>query len=78
MSFTLAGFDDEPDMHVMLNMHWDPLDFELPALPGRQWHVAINTDAPSRADIAEGGQERPVTGATVAVAGRSIVALISR
>jgi glycogen operon protein len=78
VAFTMAGFDDDPDMHVMVNMHWDALEFELPAIPGRQWHLAINTDAPSPADIAAAGMERPVTGATQRVAGRSIVALISR
>jgi glycogen operon protein len=78
VAFTLAGFDDDPDMHVMVNMHWDALDFELPAVPGRQWHLAINTDAPSPGDIAEPGMERPVAGATHRVAARTIVALISR
>jgi glycogen operon protein len=78
VAFTLGGFDNDPDLHVMVNMHWEPLDFELPAIAGRQWHLAINTDAPSPGDIAEPGLERPVAGATKRVAGRSIVALISR
>ena len=78
VAFTLAGFDDDPDMHVMLNMHWDSLDFELPAVPGRQWHLAVDTDAPAPADIVEAGQEPPVGGASHRVAGRSIVVLISR
>ena len=39
----------------MMNMHWDALDFELPAVPGRQWHLAVDTAAPSPGDIAEAG-----------------------
>ncbi len=74
----MAGFDDEPDLHVMINMHWDGLEFELPAVPGRQWHLAIDTDAASPGDVAEIGMERPLTGATRHVAPRSVVALISR
>jgi isoamylase len=78
LAFTLAGFEEDPDLHVMMNMYWDGLDFELPSVPGRQWQVAVDTGAPSPADIAEPGAERPVTGDTHHVAGRSIVALISR
>ena len=78
VSFTMAGFDDDPDLHVMMNMHWDALDFELPAVPGRVWHLTVDTDALSPADFAVEGMERAVTGATHRVASRSIVVLISR
>jgi glycogen operon protein len=78
VSFTMAGFGDEPDLHVMINMHWDALDFELPAVPGRQWYLAVDTDAPSPGDIAEIGMEPPVLGASRRVGGRSVVALITR
>jgi len=78
VSFTMAGFDDDPDLHVMMNMHWDALDFELPAVPGRQWCRAVDTDAPSPGDFAVEGMEFVVTGAMHRVAGRSIVVLISR
>ena len=78
VAFTLAGFGDDPDMHVMLNMHWDSLDYELPAVPGRRWHLAVDTNAPAPGDIVEAGQERPIAAATHRVTGRSIVVLISR
>jgi isoamylase len=78
LAFTMAGFDDEPDLHVMINMHWDSLDFELPAVPGRQWYLAIDTGAASPADASEIGMEPVVEGGTRRLAGRSIVALISR
>jgi isoamylase len=78
LAFTLAGFDDEPDLHVMMNMYSDALDFEIPVLPGRKWHLAIDTSAPSPADIADPGSERPVSVTTFKVAAQSIVAFISR
>ena len=78
LAFTLAGFDGEPDLHVMMNMYWDGLDFELPQVEGLTWAVAIDTSAASPADIAEEGAERPVSGATYHVQGRSIVMLVSK
>jgi glycogen operon protein len=78
LAFTLAGFKDDPDVHVMMNMHWDGLDFELPTIANRQWCLAVDTAAPSPADIADPGTERPLTGSTRHVQGRSIVVLISR
>jgi isoamylase len=78
LAFTLGGFDDEPDLHVMVNMCWEALDFEIPVVPERKWHLAIDTSAPSPDDIADPGTERPVSETTFNVAGRSIVAFISK
>jgi glycogen operon protein len=78
LAFTLAGFDDDNDLHVMMNMYWEGLDFELPTVEGRSWAVSIDTSAQSPADIADEGTERAVTGSTYHVPGRSIVVLISK
>ena len=78
LAFTLAGFDDEADLHVMMNMHWDGLDFQLPSIEGRSWAVVVDTAAPSPADVADEGTERPVTGDKYHVPARSIVVLISK
>jgi hypothetical protein len=32
LGFTLTGFDLEPDIHVMMNMYWEALDMEVPAI----------------------------------------------
>ena len=56
LAFTLAGFGAEADIHVMLNMDAEGLDFEIPAVKGRQWHLAVDTAQPSPQDIAESGQ----------------------
>jgi isoamylase len=78
VAFTLGGFDDEPDLHVMVNMCWEALDFEIPVVPGRKWHLVINTSAPSPADIATPGNERPVSDITFNVGARSIAAFLSK
>ena len=77
LAFTLAGFDDNPDIHVMMNMYWDGLDFALPAIPGRTWHRFADTALPSPDDIAEPGQEVPITGDRYTVTARSIVVLVA-
>jgi glycogen operon protein len=77
LSFTLGALDDEPDLHVMLNMYDLGLDFELPVFAGRGWARAIDTAKPSPTDILEPGQEAPVEDPTYHVFGRSAVVLVS-
>ena len=62
----------------MMNMFWEPLDFDLPAIAGRRWMKAIDTNQPSPRDIADPGGELPVPGSTCGVEGRSIVVLVNR
>jgi glycogen operon protein len=78
LGFTLAGFEDQPDIHVMMNMYWDALDMEVPTVTGRQWTRGIDTSLPSPLDIVDPGSEFPLTGSTYRVNGRSIVVLVSR
>ena len=78
LSFTLAGFDGDADIHVILNMDPGPLDFEIPIVKLRRWHVAIDTAQASPADIAEPGKEQPLSTASVRAEGRSVIVLLSR
>jgi isoamylase len=78
LGFTLAGFDGEPDIHVMANMFWEPLAFALPALADRGWACAVDTALPSPGDIRAEGEEAPVQGDRYTVQGRSIALLISK
>jgi glycogen operon protein len=75
---TLAGFNGAPDLHVMLNMHWDSLDFELPAAPRRLWFKAVDTAQAPPHDIADPGDELAVAGNTFTVQARSVVVLVNR
>jgi isoamylase len=78
LAFTLGGFGGEADVHVMLNMYWEPLTFELPPAGHRTWHRAVDTSLPSPADIAAPGSEPRVTTNEIVVEGRSVVVLVSR
>lgn len=78
LAFTLGGVGDEPDLHVMMNMYWEPLEFEIPDIPGRCWRKAVETAATSPADIFEAGQEPLFPFDRCTVAPRSIVVLIAR
>jgi len=78
LAMTVAGFDGDSDLHVMFNMFWDSLEFELPVVPGRRWCVAVDTAQPSPHDIADPGTEPDVLGNTRLVQARSIVVLVNR
>jgi isoamylase len=78
LSCTLGGEGDEPDLHLMMNMYGEPLDFELPAIAGRLWATAIDTAQPAPADIVVPGAEQPVDGSTYSLLGRSMAVLVSR
>jgi len=78
LAYTVGGFGDDADIHVMLNMDSADLDFELPAVAGRSWHRAVDTSLPSPDDIAEPGSELAISGASYRVNTHSAVVLISR
>lgn len=78
LAFTLAGFLDDPDIHVMLNMETQDLDFAIPPVAGRHWHRAADTGLPAPADLAAPGAEPPVAGDRYRVQAHSVAVLISR
>jgi glycogen operon protein len=78
LGFTLAGFGDDPDIHVMMNMYWEPLDMAVPTIPGRQWARAVDTSLPSPSDIADPGLEMAFSGPSYRVSGRSIAILVNK
>jgi glycogen operon protein len=78
LAMTLAGFDGDPDLHVMLNTYWDSLEFDLPAVPGRRWLIAVDTAQTPPHDIADPGAESPVAGTTCTVQSRSVVVLVNQ
>jgi glycogen operon protein len=78
LSFTLGGFEGEADVHVILNMFWDGLDFEVPNVAGRKWVKVVDTAAPSPQDIVSVSKAPVLKGSTVNAAGHSVVVLVSR
>ena len=57
-----AGQGDEPDLHLSMNMYWEPLDFELPTIPAGGMGDGHQHRAAAPADIVEPGAEQPVDG----------------
>jgi glycogen operon protein len=66
------------DVHVILNMDDQALDFELPPIERRGWRRAFDTSLASPDDAAEPGREAPVAdGRVYRAAARSAVVLVS-
>jgi glycogen operon protein len=78
LAYTLGGFEGQPDLHAVLNMYWDALEFEVPVVLKRQWYRVVDTARPSPDDIVEEAAQQPVQGQRVRVEGRSILVLLSR
>ena len=77
LACTIAGFAGDADLHVMMNMFWEPLDFEVPTDPQRTWLVAVDTFAATPDDIADPDRRRSLRPSPCTVQGRSIVILTS-
>jgi glycogen operon protein len=67
-----------PDLHILLNMEDQALDFEVPPMIGRTWHRLVDTSQPSPADFCDPGDEVAVLGTSITAAARSVVVLISK
>ena len=76
LAFTIAGIErDEADIHAVLNMSDEPIAAELPALPGRFWHLSVSTADPSPGDVIELSRQRVVPALAYRVSPRSVVVL---
>ncbi|HEY3196150.1 MAG TPA: glycogen debranching protein GlgX [Candidatus Dormibacteraeota bacterium] len=67
-----------PDLHVVLNMEDQELDFEVPPMTGRSWYRLVDTSLASPADFCDPGVEVAVAGNSIKAAARSVVVLISK
>ena len=55
-----------------------PADVALPSIPGRRWHLAVDTARSSPLDIVERGRQVKLAGESRTVGGRSVVVLEAR
>lgn len=78
LAFTLGGFNGAADLHVMINMYQEMLNFEIPPLRDRQWYRTVDTAQAYLFDITEPGQESLITDNIYPVARHSITILISK
>jgi glycogen operon protein len=75
LAFTIAGLGADADLHVMINMYWEPLTFAVPANPGRQWRRVIDTFEAAPADFLAPGTETLFPEMSCNVRERSLVLL---
>ncbi|PKH02530.1 hypothetical protein CXF72_11130 [Psychromonas sp. MB-3u-54] len=78
LAMTLGERADGQDIHVMFNMYWEGLEFELPDIKVEKWYCAIDTSLSSPLDIAEMGAEIVHKGTHYKVNARTVVVLISK
>jgi glycogen operon protein len=75
---TAQDTDQSRNVHVMFNMYWDSLDFELPKIEGLRWYRSIDTALPSPNDISPPENQIPIDDTHYTLTSRSIVVLVSR
>jgi glycogen operon protein len=79
LAFTVAAAAaGEEDLHVIANMGEQAWDALLPEIPGRRWHLALDTAQASPADITSRAGQRPHSAFHYPVAPRSVVVLEAR
>ena len=79
LAFTIASCSSaEEDLHIVLNMSDQDIGIQLPDIPQRQWHLAIDTAASSPDDIIDRARQRAVEGNNQPVHARSVVVFESQ
>jgi glycogen operon protein len=75
---TDANGDQTLNIHVMFNMYWEALEFEIPHVTGLKWCRAIDTALPSPNDISPIDNQIPIVDNTYILTPRSVVVLASK
>ncbi len=79
LSFTLAPIEaDEPPVYIAINMAAAAQRFELPVLPGRVWHRALDTGGVSPLDVTRPEDQIALEPGPLVLRSRSVVVLESR
>ena len=78
LAFTLKNRNYEKRLHIMLNMYWEPLEFELPKSRPWKWKQIINTAAPSPEDIFAAEEAPAIRKSKLKVDARSVVVAMAR
>lgn len=75
-----GGMKEDDYVYVAMNMYWETLEFEVPALPeNMKWRVAVNTDMQSPDDIFDYGKEPILEDQSkILIGSRSIIVLAGR
>jgi isoamylase len=77
--YTLAGQGgDEEDLHVILNMSERTVAASLPAVPGRLWHLALDTSHTGPDDIMPRNQQTALESSSYQIARRTVAVFEAR
>jgi glycogen operon protein len=71
-----GGSQDDADLYVMINTHWEDQRFEIHEFDRRGWKRVVDTSQSSPEDIVEAGDEPEVASNWYLVRGRSVVVLL--
>lgn len=72
--FTLAGLSqEEPDLHVIMNMSEEKLNVQLPSIEDRIWCLSVNTAQKSPKDIIPPDEQQALKSTAYQVPSRSVV-----
>lgn len=78
LAFTIGSFtENQPDIQVMINMHYTPLEFELPKIGKTKWYRFVDTSLLSPDDILAKSKMKAVTGQSYLVNEYSVVILVN-
>jgi len=79
-AYAKGGLEQDTDVFVGLNMHWEDQQFNLPKLPKKKaWYVFANTGADAPEDIHEPGSEPRLTDQKKFILkSRSVAVLVAR
>jgi glycogen operon protein len=73
LAFTIAGIEaDEADVHAVLNMSEEALEAEIPELPGRTWHIAVDTARAPPQDVVDPARQVRIDTRSYQVSPRSV------
>jgi len=79
LAMTLGDTDEDSDgldnVHIMMNMYWEPLQFEIPQYEGLKWQRLVDTSLPSPNDVITRVGAPVIADSTYIVNDRSIVVL---
>lgn len=78
LAFTIGGFGSDMDLHVMINMHWESVQFEIPQVSGYSWYRLIDTALPGPQDVMPINQSVLIQENKYILTPRSIVVLESK
>ncbi|MGZ8923583.1 MAG: glycogen debranching protein GlgX [Methylosarcina sp.] len=79
LAYTLAGLaGEEEDLHVIMNMSERTVEAPLPIIPGRLWHLALDTARAGQNDILPRNQQKVWEGSFYPISRRTVAVFEAR